>query len=100
MMISEPPAPYTLSMGTAEPHPASTCSMTDARKAKSLMTQLLEGDPNVVGIGICAQDAGEGFAIIVNLAKKAAASTTKGKRPRKIEGVPVRYSVVGKVEKR
>jgi len=70
-----------------------TCTLDEARAAKSEAASVFGSLATVVGVGITRIGAGNGLKI--NLREKTAAAL-----PKEIIGVPVLVEVVGPIEKR
>ena len=72
-----------------------TCSLDEARAAKSHAIEILRDVPELAGVGITR--IGQGYGVKVNLSSAAAGNLDL---PAQIDGVPVRLEVVGRVRKR
>lgn len=69
--------------------------VSDARQAKAALQEILRDDPNVVGVGLTRQD--QGYAVKVNLNRPPPRDWNL---PRQLNGVPVRWEVVGVISAR
>lgn len=70
-------------------------SLDSARAAKARIQALLDGMPELAGVGITRVD--DGYGVKVNLSK---APTRSLGIPDQIDGVPIRTEVVGEIRKR
>jgi hypothetical protein len=74
---------------------ARTSTIDQARAAKHKALELFDQQEAVVGIGIAR--VGKGYGLKVNLQQPLA---EQGALPQEIDGVPIRFEVVGPIRKR
>ena len=71
-----------------------TIGLDEARAVKARAKKLFERQARVVGVGIT--NIGDGFGVKVNL---ETAPSPDAKLPDSIDGVPIRFEVVGTIQK-
>ena len=71
-----------------------TSTLEEARSAKKQVLRMLEGMPELAGVGIAR--AGSGYGVKVNLSAPPARDAAL---PETVDGVPVRVEIVGVISK-